>query len=33
MIEKRYILTFETIVNADDLWGAVNIGTENIKEI
>lgn len=32
MTEKRYIITFETIVEAEDLWEAVTIGNKLEKK-
>ena len=28
MTEKQYIITLETVIEAEDLWEAVTIGTE-----
>lgn len=32
MTEKRFIITFETVVEAEDLYGAVTIGNELKKK-
>ena len=32
MSEKRFIITFETVIKAEDLWEAVNIGNELKKK-